>query len=621
MNARLLYATVFLTFLFSSHAQVTKAKFGKISNEEISNNTYEPDPSANAVILYDNGYFNATQFDFTRHVRIKILRKEGTSWANWTLRTPSKSMIRAIVFNKEGEGITETKLERQAIVEEEIVSGVVIYKFFLENVKEGSIIDVEYTFPGLPFEFRFQQTIPVAYSELFIQESIYVNFDKRFFGFHPLTSIGANHWMVKNVPAFVPEPYMNDYTNYITKIQFEISSITFPGFYRFYSEDWEQVNDYLIKHTNFLGVQSSSPFLNEKAKEIQEMDTTLLGKIQAAYQYIKENIVWNGTSSLYATSFYASNFKKLHSGNSAEVNLALLTLLNKAGIYAYPVVLSTRDNGLLVPFYPSLDNLNYVIVMVKDGENLILLDATEKHGVPGIVPERVLNGRGLVVKESGVEWIDLLNGKTSRETNLVQLSKNELDEWTAEVKTTRIDYSYLEWAKKYDEYNDEIKYLKYLDDQKTSFEIEEYELSKHQPEKLLVTERLKVNLSEFVDDLGNEVFIKPFFILSDMQNPFRNDDRKYPVDFAYPAEKNITMLFAIPEGYTLKSLPKSIASSIPENGGDVAILYNQTGNNIQIQFRLKIKRAIFTEAEYLDLRSFYSVIIDKLGESIHLVKL
>ena len=618
MNARTALLALFVLFYTTANSQVTKVKYGKVSSAELEMSSYEPDSTANAVILYDNGYFNATNFNFSRHVRIKILTKEGTSWANWTLRTPSKSMIKAIVFNKDGDLITETKLDRGSIFEEEIVAGSLAYKFFLEGVKEGSVIDLEYSFPGLPYEFRFQHTIPVAFCELEIQQSTYINFDKRFYGFHPLKTISSNHWIATNVPAFVPEPYLSDYTNYITKIQFEISSITFPGFYRFYSETWDQVVTYLTSSSYFLG-STSNLFLNEKAKELKEMDTTLIAKITLAQKYVQENISWNGASRLYLTSNYTYNFKKLHSGNSAEVNLSLLFLLLKAGLPAQAVVLSTRDNGIIVPFYPSLDNLNYVVVLTSDGEKEILVDATEKHLIPGVLPERCLNGQGLIIDKSRISWIDLQT-RNSVETSIVQIKINEFDEWSAEVRTTKADYAYHEWAKKYEDFKDEQKYMAYVDSHYPDFAIEEYSIYRHYPEKMQITETLKVNLSDYVDDLGNEVFIKPLFLLANLENPFKKDERKYPIDFAFPTEKNITMMMSIPENYLVKSIPQSIKISLPENGGEAIVLFQQTNNNIQIQYKFRLRKSLYTEAEYQFLRNFYSAILDKVGESIKLAK-
>ncbi len=252
--------------------QKDKIKFGKVPLSEIRMDSYEADPTANAVILFDLGKFNGGNFEFTRHVRLKILTKEGTKWGNWVLRTPNQGYFDAFVFNEQNGVITKEKLQRSSIHEEEIIDGVTVYKLFMPNVVEGSVIDLKYRFVGLPYEWRFQDLIPVAYSELLVGRTDFIKFDKRGFGFHPLETIGNNHWIARNVPAFGIEPYLSHYSNYITKIQFEISKIDIPGLYREFSTSWEQVNENLLKYQRFGGVLRSSNFLNKEAQVIQEMD-------------------------------------------------------------------------------------------------------------------------------------------------------------------------------------------------------------------------------------------------------------------------------------------------------------------------------------------------------------
>ena len=64
-------------------------------------------------------------------------------------------------------------------------------------------------------------------------------------------------------------------------------------------------------------------------------------------------------------------------GNAADINLLLVAMLNKAGIEANPVILSTRENGFIAMAHPSLSDCNYVVARaVVDGKQ-ILLDATE----------------------------------------------------------------------------------------------------------------------------------------------------------------------------------------------------------------------------------------------------
>ena len=69
-------------------AQKSPVKFGDIPMEDMKMTTYKPDSSAQAVVLVDYGeaYIQITgsvaTMTFERHVRIKILTREGSEWAN-----------------------------------------------------------------------------------------------------------------------------------------------------------------------------------------------------------------------------------------------------------------------------------------------------------------------------------------------------------------------------------------------------------------------------------------------------------------------------------------------------------------------------------------------------------
>ena len=63
-------------------AQKIKVKFGKVTMEELEMSVYPADSNAEAVILYDKGEFNPNEFKFTRHLKVKILKKSGTRWGN-----------------------------------------------------------------------------------------------------------------------------------------------------------------------------------------------------------------------------------------------------------------------------------------------------------------------------------------------------------------------------------------------------------------------------------------------------------------------------------------------------------------------------------------------------------
>ena len=97
--------------------------------------------------------------------------------------------------------------------------------------------------------------------------------------------------------------------------------------------------------------------------------------------------------------------------NSAEINHTLTMFLRNAGIEANPVVLSTRRNGYLNKLLPLVSQFNYVITCAKIGDKEYLLDASDKFRPYNVLPERAINGEGLLVSESKYKWVDLTMNK------------------------------------------------------------------------------------------------------------------------------------------------------------------------------------------------------------------
>ena len=71
-------------------------------------------------------------------------------------------------------------------------------------------------------------------------------------------------------------------------------------------------------------------------------------------------------------------------GNVADVNLMLISMLRYAGLDANPILISTRSNGIAL--YPSRSAFNYVIAGIEVENQIILLDATNKYSLPGFYP-------------------------------------------------------------------------------------------------------------------------------------------------------------------------------------------------------------------------------------------
>ena len=190
------FSGIFLLFsIFTSFSQNEPFKYGKVSLSELEMKNYAGDSTAPAVFLYKYGVLNPAKIEFTMQLRIKILRKEGYNWANYSMPAPLFSQIRGITFNLEDGKIVESKLKSESIFKERLYGNYYQYNLSLPNVKEGSVIDIEFVFPGFPLEWRFQEVIPVQWSELIMPSAGNLQFTKRFFGFEPLAVSEEYRWV------------------------------------------------------------------------------------------------------------------------------------------------------------------------------------------------------------------------------------------------------------------------------------------------------------------------------------------------------------------------------------------------------------------------------------------
>jgi hypothetical protein len=599
--------------------QPAPTRFGKIDMADLEMKVYDLDTTAEAVILCDYGEFNTTTFQFNRLKRIKVLKKEGLDYVNGIYNISGTDLIKGMTYNLVDGEIVKSKLKNESIFKEQIIGDNYRYRITMPDVHVGSIVDIEYSFPLLPTEWRFQDEIPVRWSELRVPESPYISFQKSFFGFLPLYINESDRWVGRNMPALHEEPYMNSLTNYLNKFEIELSNITIPGNYKYYTTSWDAVNDYLLKHGRFGEKMSVAPFLTEDVKAIEAMNLTEIEKMKAACTLVKQKITWNEEVSLYATTDLNFAYKK-GSGNSAEINLILIMLLKKLGFNAYPVALSTRENGLISPVFPTIDKLNYVIAGVKYGDKDYLFDATEPYLNAELLPFRALNGRGRIINDEMSGWVDINPVSSQKETVLCNLKLDESGEMTGTIIYTDNDYEAYYFRKNYKSYNSQDEYIRDIESSLPGVTINSCSFKNIDSDSLPVTETYEVALTGYASNLGDMISINPMLMEQKESNPFKMEIRKYPIDYGHPIKSRYIINILLPDGYEISELPKPCNLTLPNKSASFVYQAMQNGNMIQLTALFEINKTLFLENEYQVLKEFYNQVISKQAEVIMLKK-
>ena len=283
-----LLTLVFLTSLLSG--QKAPMKFGEADISDLQMKVYPNDTSASAVILCHYGIFNYNTFNFTEMIRIKILKKEGYSWADQIFPTKFEYNIKGYTLSLQNGKVVKEKLKTESIFNTRITESYYETHFTMPDVKVGSVLDIEYTYLGFPFKWHFQEVIPVKYNELNVDNGPNIRFKSNFFGYEPLAYSSRTRWIAKDMPAFKEEPFIDSKENYLTSLEFDI--LEFPGHMDPFAATWGDVNSNLLLNHNFRFAYGSSIVLNDIVNNIKKANTTKEGMLKDAFEAVKI-LKWN----------------------------------------------------------------------------------------------------------------------------------------------------------------------------------------------------------------------------------------------------------------------------------------------------------------------------------------
>jgi len=614
------------------HLCAQTSDYGKVTMEELKMSKYLPDTTASAVILFDKGEYNLTDqltVEIKRHMRIKFLTKAAID--NWASRTvnlsrnqESISKLKASCYNLENGSIVETKIDEKSIFKTKYDRFTDQIKFTIPNVKEGSVVEFSYILrlsDAFGPSWQFQHLIPTKYSEYKTYIPKTFTFRHELKGFLPLSEHGtkgaSETWIINDIPAFKEEPFTLNVDDYISRIEFTITELFIVGSPIIkLGKTWPKIINELLEDKDFGGQIRSSGFLKSVVSEVTAGITDDEQKTKAILEYVKSKVEWNK----YVDFIPDHPLKKVledKKGSSSEINLLIVTMLQKAGINAHPVLLSTRKHGMINPFWPRYSDFNDVICVAKFGTKKLLLDGTDR-GLPmNALPERCLNGDGLVILKDEIEWIPLKSIR-SRKVVSADYKLNPDGELVGKLTISREGIDASDMRDSYKDLGKE-KYLKDFVAGK-SWEISNSVFENLENPNQSVKEIHEVVINDHSQVAGNIIYLNPYISARMEENIFKSEKRLYPVDYSTPFDRIYMAKIQIPDGFAVEELPKQSVIMLPANGGKFVYNATQMGNTINFVSQFIISKSMFTAEEYPFLREFYTQVIAKQTEEIVLKK-
>jgi len=656
MKTYLLFLFFFLLY-FNNDMNAQLKKGSKISKEiiaELNMNAYPEDPSASAVILSKKGItrflfdkVSGFQYQYTLNIRLKILKPEGLDHVRHSIsyymgdesEWEKITEIKGTIYNMENGEATETILTDKDITEENSGGKWKNTTITMPAVKVGSVIEIEYTlassfYQELP-EFSFQSTIPVKFVSYNIIIPSYLTYNFMIHGRVKVKRIREpargkfdvsfkdengkiktkryeciaeeKTFVVENVPALKNEPYLWSLNDHFSRISFELKKINFPwDTPKNYDASWEEADKKLLVSTDFGNNLKRQDLFKDN---IQKGDLSLqnASRIQ---KMIYEKVKWNGTNSLYPSGLDVA--LKQGSGNSADLNFLLINALISAGFEVYPVVLRTREKGNMPVINPSVRSYDYSITAIKTDSCYYYADASSKYGTWNVLPEKCLVPQARIVKPESDEWVNLsavFPGKEFFDVEM-RLEGQNIKENISVLYRGCCAYDF---DMDYTRFKDEKEFIKDLGN-KYGGRIDSFSITRNGKygEDILV----KYVLTKKIEQKENRIYLNPLVKSIYPDNPFKNENRNFPVNFDNFENHTQTIHIHIPPGYEVEKLPESIIHTFGERELEYSCQIEVGKENVTMHYNLRINNLYIPENEYSGVKELFSKIALKNAEQI-----
>ena len=660
---------IFLFAFFIASPQKSPEKFGDNIDADFKIESCPIDSSAGAYVVFDFGvvtfdYQPSEGFTWTqnRHLRMKILNKNELDQASFSLSIYDHNGTRESIYGLKGctynlkDGkISESKITQKDIIFEETNEYWKRAKFALPNIEEGSVFEITYKlkspYPTYLRDWYFQWDIPVLHSEIVLSIPEYFEYQQNMKGYHSLTTAkvfnetgrisllesGSNpkyamsestvidfitttkHYVANNLPGIEEENFVDNMNNYRSGIEFELVRTKVGNNVTDYTTNWEAVEKKLMESAYYGEKIDKIGFADDKVKELIANYPDKNELLCAIYSYVQKKIKWDERTGFSSTE----SLKEVHdrgSGRSTDINFILLNMLREAGFDAQPVAISTRSNGIILPAFPTMEGFNNLVVLVRLEDKTILMDASTAYCPPGVLPVRDLNGQGRVINKGESYWVDLDPSEKHDEMVMYNLKISESGDFSGKITSMCKGYAAISLREKYEESLSEEKIIEDTEEENVGLKILMHEFTGFEEPFGQIKMDYEVEITGQTDFMGERLSFNPLLYERIESNPFKPEERKFPVNFSYPRNYMQIFKYELPEGYEVESSPEPINLANEDKSARFLFSTSKVGNLYSITVILQINKALFLPQEYAQLKDFYNHMIAKNAEPIIIKK-
>lgn len=669
--AAFLLVTILLFCFGTQSAQGQSIKVNKkpgaVSIAELQMTSYERDTSAAAVILYTGGerYINFSSgygvLVTKSFQRIKILKESGRKHADFeiilnTKRSPSDVLagVKVVTYNLEGGKIVQTKLSKEHIYETKVNDVFKKVSFAAENVKVGSVIEVQWERSGYYAQFMpnlsLQADIPINFGEIQVAVPPSRMYARTMHGIDLFNCEvkneydGANNsvdtYTIRDMPAFrteprsiAPEQYLvharytfkwiqggisnrsvsgSGWTGYGT---YRVSGIHNSAARRYFNGDWPTIDTDLAESDIFQAMYGICPLPKEVDRIVSQglSNEETIQQIRAA---IIEKVSWNDEIDIMPEPGLMTSMN--HKGTNADINAIMSTCLQRAGFEVLPVFLKLRSSGKINVI--DINEFDTFVLYAVKGNDAYYFDAADGNAYLNVLPEDMLvTDARMVNRQKQGQWVDLSKLCANSESHVLNASLSEDGQVHVEAVMKFQGSSAYDFKSFYKSFGDQEKFMDALQQMLNGYTIESCEVTAG--EQWSPDFALKLSLSQTAPMAGDQFIVNPFTRDFFSTSAFKSETRKLPVEFDYREDVKYNLALTIPQGYKFTQIPQNYFLYGEQLDCPVRLMCSKMlDNTLALKYNLTMGTNTVPAAKYPQFREFWDKMCNIFKERVVISK-
>lgn len=518
-----------------------------------------------------------------------------------------------------------------------------VKEFAMPAVEDGAVIEYRYTIERRYIEelpdFYLSHKVPTDFAKITITYPRYLRYQayienyegevKSDFVYTDTSSVPkvftipqpapivTERWMAQDIPPVQEEAFISALDDYRGKIKFLLSEFGIPR--QQLENNWEVVVARIRDKAN----PWQQIYSNSDARAVGDSISQVMAGLPAVqiqdsiYQHLNRRVNFSGIHTAYSQT----SSEKVLSGEPASqsaINQTLVSMLRAADIEANPVLISTRKSGEINMDFPSFYQFNGLMVQSEIEGEPYLMDAGFPFSQPGLIPVDTYGSRGLVLKETGYEWIEIDPDKSLFDIQVkidAQLERNGT--LRGIIKSVQRGYPAQiirqQWAEGKSHSDilrqtlfDGYPQLNIADAAVNSAE------SYGQPVELTAEFKIENYATSFTDGLR----FRPMVVGYRDENPFSGPDRNLPITLDAPEKLNLSYSIKLPQGH---SVDVNDDRTIKFSGAEFIERYENESGQLEYRYQINIDQRNFSADYFPSLFKLYKRWVD-LSNSAWLIE-